>query len=200
MVIVELSAPGNLSTLHGCHTSFSGLSSPASLGGFHSHWYLRGCVPVATVVNLTALPGTASFISCGCIVILGGLAVKQHVQKVDTGMLPSYSKYKNNMLQTLTNTKFSWIGSLATSTVPDDTAVAPFIGLLHTGNGYCRILCSWESPHITRLPLTIISGWLPLPVVTQRLCSSSLSSERHRFTWNNILQTLWMNGDSWRII
>ena len=35
----------------------------------------------------------------------------------------------------LTNTKFSWIGSLTTSTVADNTAVAPFIGLLHTGDG-----------------------------------------------------------------
>ena len=58
MVSVELSAPRNLSTSHSCH-------SPSSWVGFHSHWYCRGSVLVASVVNVTGSPGTASLISCG---------------------------------------------------------------------------------------------------------------------------------------
>ena len=35
---------------------------------------------------------------------------------------------------TLTNAKFRWFGSLGTSNIADYTAVAPFIGLVHTGD------------------------------------------------------------------
>ena len=37
--------------------------------------------------------------------------------------------------QLLTNSNKHWIGSLAISPVANNAAVAPFIGLPHTGNG-----------------------------------------------------------------
>ena len=80
------------------------------------------------------------------------------------------------MCEILTNTKLNRFGSLSTSTVVDDAAVPPFIGLLHTGDGQCTIitpLC------ITRLPLLILLLiWPPLPLVVQRFCSTGLDSER----------------------
>ena len=36
--------------------------------------------------------------------------------------------------QTRTNAKFCWFRSLGTSNIADYTTVAPFIGLMHTGD------------------------------------------------------------------
>ena len=81
----------------------------------------------------------------------------------------------------LTNTKLCCIGNLASSIVADNTAVAPFIALLHTGDGQCntvRPLCTTLLP---RLALILLLSWLPLPVVVKGSCPSGFSSECHRF-------------------
>ena len=112
--------------------------------------------------------------------------------------LPSYLSYlsstwyifhalKMTLPDTITNlVKFSWFWSLATSTVTDNTAVAPFTGLLHRDE-YCSTitpLCrTWVPLHTS----TLLLGWLPLPLIGKRFSSSALNGELHRFPSNSIL-------------
>ena len=107
-----------------------------------------------------------------------------------------HARFRKN---TLTNTELRWFGSLTTGTVADDTAVAPFIGLLHTRDGYCGTVSSWKAFQITRLPLLCpmsLSSRIPLPFVAQRFCSSGFSTERCTSAWSNVLQLLGMCSDS----
>ena len=109
----------------------------------------------------------------------------------------------NNFTQTFsavvtasTNHEIGRFGSLATSTVADNTVVAPFIGLLHTRDGQCstiRPLCR------TRLPLPLLS-WIPLPVIAHGVCSSGLDSQYHSFAWADFLRTIGVNSDLGRFI
>ena len=101
--------------------------------------------------------------------------------------------------QILTNTKSSQMGSLSTSTIANNTAVAPFIGLFHTRDDQCTTitpLCWTWLPLLT--PIFLLS-WVPLPVVAQRFCPSGLDSKLCRFSWDSVLQFLWMSGDSGRV-
>ena len=156
------------------------------------------------MVNLANFPGTAFFESCGWVVILGGSATCINTcncymtEKIIWGV--TCTLYSGCRLEhwILTNTKLSCFGNLGTNTVTDNTAVAPFIGLLHTGDGEgstIRPLC------ITRLPLLTpnLCSWLPLPIVDQGTGSSGTDSECHRIARTDFL-TFGMTGDIGRFI
>ena len=114
-----------------------------------------------------------------------------HVEQTqDGGVTQTYHSIAVDIY--LTNTKVHWIGNPATSIVADATEVAPFIGLLHTGNGQCstiRPLCRTWLPLLTPI---LLPSWLPLPVEIQGFCAGGLESELYRFAWNSILSCGWV--------
>ena len=99
----------------------------------------------------------------------------------------------------LTYSECCTLWGLTTSTIADSAVVTPFIWLLHSGDGECGAVCSWEPLHIAKLPSFTPLSTLQLPLVTQRLCSSGFDSKCNAFARNSILQLLRMNSDSGRI-
>ena len=96
--------------------------------GPHVQYVLRlYCAPRVGVLQ-TYKAGINNINNSYICIITSKIAIKVTYFKFSTIII--------GYIQTLvTNLKFSWFRSLATSTVADDTAVAPFIGLLYTGDG-----------------------------------------------------------------
>lgn len=109
----------------------------------------------------------------------------------------------NTLLFLLTNSEFSMVWYYFIGMVSDHTSIKTLIARLNISMCQCGSIYSVKWPTTAEvLPfLTPISfcSRLPLPFISQRLCSGGLDWECNRFSWNSIFLACWLGYELGRL-